>query len=98
MVCHVQVAAQPSLGRGHTCSVFDQFPIPSGCVVSGNHSRKPSRQSGRPHRMSSDVTSWCMEVMWGETWCVKCKSRHSPVWAVVMPTACLISFLFYQDV
>ena len=35
----MQVAAQPSLGRGHACSVFHQFPIPSGCVASGNYSR-----------------------------------------------------------
>ena len=84
MLCHVQVAAQPSLGRGHACSVFHQFPILSGCVASGNYSRKPSRQSGRPHRTSSVSTSWSMEVMWGETCCVKCKSRHSPDLAMII--------------
>ena len=62
MLCHVQVAAQPSLGRGHACSLFHQFPILSGCVASGNYSRKPSRQSRRPHRTSSVSTSWSMEV------------------------------------
>ena len=59
----MQVAAQPSLGRGHACSVFHQFPILSGCVASGNYSRKPSRQSGRPHRTSSVVTLWFMVVL-----------------------------------